>query len=344
MSTSCAKTLTGIIRICLGAEASACHQASLPCRGILDCWHRTAANSGMRISNGGPGEPSFLSFLRRRARRYRAQAHKLGGHFAAVILEGGREELKFVAAAKTLKAQREANLKRVLLILGGPDGISDNIRQQIRSAVEEYTDFPLVGIALPGGILHSYYALATVLVFHDQGLLIPYLEVQAGRPRQVVKSKARPAVRPEADKPKPDIPEPENPPQRERPESAAFPQAVEASPLRPGPVNALKAGPPKPPSCPPPAHLLAHRPGPISETGPAGSLPKALPPKPTSAQPMAEPCLKAPPPFAPAGAASEFRGWRMPTVVLDGNRLLQLQACTVCDGMRTRHLPRCTAW
>ena len=27
---------------------------------------------------------------------------------------------------------------------------------------EKYTDFPLLGLALPGGTLHSYYALATV--------------------------------------------------------------------------------------------------------------------------------------------------------------------------------------
>ena len=61
--------------------------------GILDCYHRRATNTGMRISNGSPGD-DFVACLRRRARRYRAQASKQGGHFAAVILEGGSCELK----------------------------------------------------------------------------------------------------------------------------------------------------------------------------------------------------------------------------------------------------------
>ena len=256
--------------------------------GILDCWHRTAANSGMRISNGGPGEPNFLAFLRRRARRYSAQAHKYGGHFAAVILEGGQPELKFVAAAKSLTADRPAKIKRVLLILGGPDGISDKIRTDMQAVLEEYTDFPLLGVALPGGILHSYYALATVLVFHDQGLLIPYLEVQVGKPRQIVKPKARPPVRPE----------PEKETEALRPE----PREEKILPLNLGPVNALgPLGGPKPPSCPPPAHLLA-------ATGPGPKLPGLLKPLavgvlkpavpmsgPVTSEPLAEPGVKASP-------------------------------------------------
>ncbi|CAE7524656.1 dennd1a [Symbiodinium sp. CCMP2456] len=267
--------------------------------GILETWHKGTSNSGMRISNGGePGEPTFLSFLSRRARRYRAQARRLGGHFAAVILEGGQQELKFVAAAKTLSAERPAKLKRVLLILGGPDGISDSIRQQLRTTLEEHTDFPLLGIALPGGILHSYYALATVLVFHDQGLLIPYLEFQVGKPRQVVKSKARPAARPENSESPVEAPTAEAPTRetaegpktqpkpRDEAEDKDKTERAEVAPQRPlpvGPVNALAplaALAPKPPPCPPPAHLLAQRPqlpaGPQRPESPVngGLLPK----------------------------------------------------------------------
>lgn len=50
----------------------------------------------MRISNG---VDDFIACLRRRARRYRAQAAKQGGHFAAVILEGGRSELRLFGGA-----------------------------------------------------------------------------------------------------------------------------------------------------------------------------------------------------------------------------------------------------
>ncbi|CAE7471948.1 unnamed protein product [Symbiodinium natans] len=243
--------------------------------GILDCWNRTTANSGnsgMRISNGGPGEPSFIAFLRRRARRYRAQAHKLGGHFAAVILEGGQEELKFVAAARTLSAERKSSIKRVLLILGGPDGIPGGIRQEMRLALEEYTDFPLLGLALPGGILHSYYALATVLVFHDQGLLIPYLEFHVGKPRQVVKPKARPPTRQGEIHEMPRSANSEDPTIPKVPEPSEPSEPREAPPRPPTNItnitnitnltNGLGActPKPKPPSCPPPAHLLAQRP------------------------------------------------------------------------------------
>eukprot|EP00434_Breviolum_minutum_P020708 symbB.v1.2.018261.t1/scaffold1446.1/size211836/4 len=151
--------------------------------GILDCYHRNIPSSGMHISNG---VDDFIACLRRRARRYRAQAAKQGGHFAAVILEGGRSELRFAAAARAaeeLGASKgsRAQVKRIMLILGGPNGISDSVRETMRK--EKYTDFPLLGVALPGGILHSYYALATVLVFHDQGLLLPFLEQQLGTPR-----------------------------------------------------------------------------------------------------------------------------------------------------------------
>lgn len=174
--------------------------------GILDCYHRRATNTGMRISNGSPGD-DFVACLRRRARRYRAQASKQGGHFAAVILEGGSCELKFAAAARALERLEEqrsrssgasngVRLQRLLLILGGPDGISEQIRESLRQTLEKYTDFPLLGLALPGGTLHSYYALATVLVFHDQGLLLPFLERQLGVPRPPPKLQPRPPAAP----------------------------------------------------------------------------------------------------------------------------------------------------
>ena len=139
--------------------------------------------------------------------------------------------MRFSAAAA---AEGTGHLKRLLLILGGPDGIPDQVRESMRQTLapwwmavsegwsgmhlglvsvvgsffkrtyfvlcvdqyvpyqyiyryhvskktccqmplsglrvmlcaqmwpkEQYTDFPLLGLALPGGTLHSYYALAT---------------------------------------------------------------------------------------------------------------------------------------------------------------------------------------
>ena len=180
--------------------------------GILDSYHRGSANTGMRISNG---ENGFISYLRRRCRRYRAQASKLGGHFAAIILEGARSELKFVAAARAVQMEKHSNLKRLMLILGGPDGISGQVREQMREVLEEYTDFPLFGLALPGGTLHSYYALATVLVFHDQNLLIPFLEVQLGRPSLNQRSSKRRSPERRPSPPKRRSPDPKPSPPRQ---------------------------------------------------------------------------------------------------------------------------------
>lgn len=155
--------------------------------GILETYAGQApAQSGMRVSNGGPHEGNWISYLRRRARRYRWQAHREGGHFAALLLEGGCVELQLrdlLAAGDSGGNATPARIKRLLVILGGPEGIGPDIRDAVRSQVELYTDFPVMSMALPGGLLHSYYALANILIFHDQGLLLPYLQARVGRPR-----------------------------------------------------------------------------------------------------------------------------------------------------------------
>lgn len=218
--------------------------------GILDCYHRRATNTGMRISNGSPGD-DFVTCLRRRARRYRAQASKQGGHFAAVILEGGSCELRFAAATRALerleeqrsrssRASNGARLQRLLLILGGPDGIPEQIRESLRQTLEKYTDFPLLGLALPGGTLHSYYALATVLVFHDQGLLLPFLEQQLGPPRPKLQPRppAAPPPRHLVEAQKAELEEKE---QTELPPAKpAGPLTLTPGPLSPGPLSPVR--------------------------------------------------------------------------------------------------------
>ena len=60
-----------------------------------------------------------------------------------------------------------------MLTLGGPAGISPQDRKQLHNALDPYIDAPLLGVSLPGGITHSNYALATMLVFHDQECCCP---------------------------------------------------------------------------------------------------------------------------------------------------------------------------
>lgn len=155
--------------------------------GILESYSGSTPGSGIRVSNNAAAEGDYLKYVRRRARRYRLQAHRLGGHFAALILDGAGVELKIptmVAATASADASTSpAQIKRLLVILGGPHGIRPEAVAAIRQMLEKYTDFPMIGVALPGGILHSYYALANLLIFHDHGLLLPYLQTQVGLPR-----------------------------------------------------------------------------------------------------------------------------------------------------------------
>ncbi|CAK9009411.1 unnamed protein product [Durusdinium trenchii] len=258
--------------------------------GILDGYHRGAANTGMNISNGGPNENSFVAYLRRRCRRYRAQANRLGGHFAAVILEGGRKELQFTAAARAVTTEREAKLKRILLVLGGPDGISKQVREQMREVLEEYTDFPLLGLALPGGILHSYYALATVLVFHDQNLLLPFLEVQLGRPKHSPQPPSRPP--PEHHQPQPPKqPPPEHLLKITKPAEPPEPLEQISEPSKP-PLE--PSAPPPEPIKPPPSTPKQPSEPTKQPSEPAKQPPATPKPEPTKQPP--EPCKQPPEP------------------------------------------------
>lgn len=155
--------------------------------GILEAiMGQTRPDSGLRVSTGCQDQANWSTYIRRRARRYRWQAHREGGYFAALLLEGGLRELQMrdlVAAADQRCSEKQNSIKRLLIILGGPEGISPEVRARVLSIIEAYTDFPTICLTLPGGLLHSYYALANLFVFHDQGLLFPYLHERAGQPR-----------------------------------------------------------------------------------------------------------------------------------------------------------------
>lgn len=204
--------------------------------GILEAAMGMASQKevGIRVSNGAPDE-DWSTFLTRRSKRYRKQARRAGGHFAVLLLEGGGSELNLrdMLAVAEKEIHHRARIQRLLIVLGGPDGIKEHIREGIRNIVEDFTDFPLLSVALPGGMLHSYYALANILIFHDQRLLIPYLQAQAEE--QVTKNPAWSSNGP-----------------CERPTAKARPGVLQAKPPM-GPPPAHLA---KPPMGPPPAHLM----------------------------------------------------------------------------------------
>lgn len=63
------------------------------------------------------------------------------------------------------RGANEMRIKRFLVVLGGPAGIRSGARADIVRVIESYTDLPVISMALSGGILHSYYALANALAF-----------------------------------------------------------------------------------------------------------------------------------------------------------------------------------
>lgn len=114
----------------------------------------------------------WVDSLRAHARQLRFEAHAGQGAFAALVLDANGKELR---VAEMLQRRGKARIDRLLIVLGGPDGIIKGHADALRCVIEEFTDFPLLRCSLPGGIMHSYYALAALFTLHDQGVLLPFL-------------------------------------------------------------------------------------------------------------------------------------------------------------------------
>lgn len=120
--------------------------------------------------------------LRQVAEQFRSEAHQTrGGKFGALLLDGHGESLRI---ADMLQKQGDPCVQRLLIIIGGPDGMTPRRTADITRILEEYVDVPIFKCALPGGKMHSYYALATLFMLHDQGLLMPFLGHMCGSAQQ----------------------------------------------------------------------------------------------------------------------------------------------------------------
>lgn len=95
-----------------------------------------------------------------------------GGKLAVLILDAHGQELN---VSDMLEHRGPSNISRLLIILGGPDGIHPKSANDLQELSERFSHFSLLRCSLPGGKMHSYYALATLFVMHDQGLLLPFL-------------------------------------------------------------------------------------------------------------------------------------------------------------------------
>mmetsp|Transcript_22447 Transcript_22447/g.62786 ORF Transcript_22447/g.62786 Transcript_22447/m.62786 type:complete len:552 (+) Transcript_22447:114-1769(+) len=137
--------------------------------------HLSPRDCGIRVSNT---RGSWERLLEDVAQQLRHEARSDGGRFAALLLDGGGQELR--AEELLRRGGRETGIGRLLIVLGGPDGIPDARVHDVASVLRDYLDMPMFRCALPGGKMHSYYALGTLFALHDQGLLFPMLSRVAG--------------------------------------------------------------------------------------------------------------------------------------------------------------------
>merc|ERR1711957_800670 len=128
------------------------------------------------VSNSRGGKPSWEHILGDLALRFQREAGRGQGKFACVLLDGDGVTLE---VAKMVEQTSDTEISKLLIILGGPDGIPDNHKAQLGHMLKKHAGLPLVKIGLLGGKMHSYYALGTLLAFHDQGILLPHLSYLA---------------------------------------------------------------------------------------------------------------------------------------------------------------------
>lgn len=263
---------------------------------ILDYYHGHPLvddRCGFKVQNGcGLWE----SDLRSVAKTLQREAHDGHGLFAALILDKHGKELRVEEMCRVAK---KARIERLLIVLGGPTGISSESEDELRRVLEEFTDVPLLRCSLPGGIMHSYYALATLFVFHDQGVLLPFLTQMAEDLGQTNMMAVRAVVAPAvaaataaverslpartncadaeanrsdvASSPRPRQQNATEPPRLMLPEVPVAPGRAQADMPKPPPppAQAASSGPPKarnalrptPPPGPPPKSLLARAKG-----------------------------------------------------------------------------------
>lgn len=136
---------------------------------LLEAYQGSIANCGVQVG-ARPGV--WKDAVRETANQLLREARRAGGKLAVLILDAGGHELSL---ANMMKRTGNTKIGRLMILLGGPDGIPADYLQAIYNILAEYADFPPLQCSLPGGLMHSYYALANLFVFHDQGVLLPHL-------------------------------------------------------------------------------------------------------------------------------------------------------------------------
>ena len=110
------------------------------------------------------------------ARQFHTEATRSGGQFAALVLDlDGR----MLDVAQMVQHKGKNSISHLLILLGGPGGISQADSDDLQTVLKEFVDIPIFSCFLPGGRMHSYCALQSLFALHDQAILLPFLSFLA---------------------------------------------------------------------------------------------------------------------------------------------------------------------
>ncbi|CAJ1378874.1 unnamed protein product [Effrenium voratum] len=115
-------------------------------------------------------------WMEEKAKELSKQAEERGGVSVGLLLDkDGFEVRPFGTGLSMFTQQPEKPIREILVVLGGPRGIEDNVLTALETA-GSFLHLGLMKVKLPGGLQHSCVALGDLLAFHDRGYLQPIME------------------------------------------------------------------------------------------------------------------------------------------------------------------------
>ena len=142
---------------------------------MLDSYHGQvdADRCGVVASNT---RGHWKTLLREKAAELQEQAQQAKGHFVALNLDVDGDILDIAAMSSISQPFQNVRVDQLLIIVGGPSGISKDDASNLQRVLQEYTYGPLQRCSLPGGTAHSSNVLSAMFALHDQNVLIPYVQ------------------------------------------------------------------------------------------------------------------------------------------------------------------------
>mmetsp|Transcript_1046 Transcript_1046/g.1819 ORF Transcript_1046/g.1819 Transcript_1046/m.1819 type:complete len:535 (+) Transcript_1046:59-1663(+) len=148
-------------------------------KGEVDA--KTSGVSVIEFDHGATDKFAFVNWLRDYVSNIRKAADDAHGLSTGLMLDKNGVEINSFGVSSPMFAHKpEKPISEVVILLGGPRGIEDEVLPTILKAFDDTagSGFHLktVRVRLPGGLQHSYVALGDLLNYHDRGHLLPILE------------------------------------------------------------------------------------------------------------------------------------------------------------------------